>query len=436
MALEDDLQQIEDDSELLHDYVHGGPGVTIVTEGGTYESLGEKNAQVNTAISNMQSAVSGAVSGMQNTVASAISDAQDDIDDAVAALATLTDRGAWATGTTYSVRDLATESGVIYICLVPHTSGTFATDLAAGRWAVHQGDGKLLGASVTYTVGASGDFSTINDALEFVSEYRPVYSSAGIRVTIQLQSGFAMAEQIICDGIDLAFVTITAVAATVSVDPTSFSASILVAEYSTAPVYPAIAAVNGGRTPLIDVQFVMSSTVSSRIGCLAYGAGSVVSMGDGGVTYANIGCMCANSGFVSGNAMNFSNASSQGVQCYNSGTVSAYSLAVSDCQYGAYAGSGGRITIDTTLTAEGCVVGAYAFRGGVFAHTIYCEGCQNRGVQNFGGTVSAYQIDARMGASDDVDIDVGYGGFVMRQAGTGGAAGATGSISVHGYISQ
>jgi len=45
-----------------------------------------------------------------------------------------TDRGAWATATSYAVRDVATQGGVRYECASAHTSGTFSTDLAANRW--------------------------------------------------------------------------------------------------------------------------------------------------------------------------------------------------------------------------------------------------------------------------------------------------------------
>jgi hypothetical protein len=44
--------------------------------------------------------------------------------------------GAWATGTSYNVKDVAEESGVQYLCLEDHVSGTFATDLAAKKWTV------------------------------------------------------------------------------------------------------------------------------------------------------------------------------------------------------------------------------------------------------------------------------------------------------------
>jgi len=47
-------------------------------------------------------------------------------------------RGAWVTATAYAVKDLVTQSGNTYICAVAHTSGTFATDLAAVKWVLFQ----------------------------------------------------------------------------------------------------------------------------------------------------------------------------------------------------------------------------------------------------------------------------------------------------------
>lgn len=40
----------------------------------------------------------------------------------------------WLTATAYVEGNYVTESSIIYFCVVPHTSGTFATDLAAGNW--------------------------------------------------------------------------------------------------------------------------------------------------------------------------------------------------------------------------------------------------------------------------------------------------------------
>lgn len=45
-------------------------------------------------------------------------------------------RGAWLTLTSYAVKDITSQSGAAYMCVTAHASGTFATDLAAGKWVV------------------------------------------------------------------------------------------------------------------------------------------------------------------------------------------------------------------------------------------------------------------------------------------------------------
>jgi hypothetical protein len=58
---------------------------------------------------------------------------------AIASIAVVNPRGAWATGTVYAPRDLVTNSGTWYISLTNHTAGaTFAGDEAA-NWRPHQG---------------------------------------------------------------------------------------------------------------------------------------------------------------------------------------------------------------------------------------------------------------------------------------------------------
>ena len=50
--------------------------------------------------------------------------------------------GAWVTATAYAVDDIVEHEGSSYICVEAHTSGTFATDLAAVKWEllVEKGD--------------------------------------------------------------------------------------------------------------------------------------------------------------------------------------------------------------------------------------------------------------------------------------------------------
>jgi hypothetical protein len=44
----------------------------------------------------------------------------------------------WVTATSYAIGDQAYNSGYNYTCLVAHTSGTFATDLAALKWVLSE----------------------------------------------------------------------------------------------------------------------------------------------------------------------------------------------------------------------------------------------------------------------------------------------------------
>lgn len=48
-------------------------------------------------------------------------------------------RGAWTTSTSYAINDGVKQDGIVYLCAEAHTAGTFATDLAAGKWGIAQG---------------------------------------------------------------------------------------------------------------------------------------------------------------------------------------------------------------------------------------------------------------------------------------------------------
>jgi microcystin-dependent protein len=69
-------------------------------------------------------------------------------------------QGAWLTATDYGLNDVIGNGGSSYICVEAHTSDTFATDLAAGKWdflAVKGIDGTGLLVSVAAGVGITVD---------------------------------------------------------------------------------------------------------------------------------------------------------------------------------------------------------------------------------------------------------------------------------------
>lgn len=84
---------------------------------------------------------------------------------AIESIAATNPRGAWSatpTPGTYALKDLVVVSSVVYICTLPHApSGSFATDLAAGKWAVHKGVTSEDLALSTAASGVGFSFSTL-----------------------------------------------------------------------------------------------------------------------------------------------------------------------------------------------------------------------------------------------------------------------------------
>jgi hypothetical protein len=77
-----------------------------------------------------------------------------------------TARGLWATATAYAVNDMVDVSGSSYICATAHTSGTFATDYAAGKWQIFVTGATAGGVTFTPTTNVSA--TTVQAAIEEV----------------------------------------------------------------------------------------------------------------------------------------------------------------------------------------------------------------------------------------------------------------------------
>lgn len=58
-------------------------------------------------------------------------------------------QGSWLTGTAYEVGDIVEQSSSAYFCLLDHTAGTFATDLAASKWVLLTGTDPADGSVTT-----------------------------------------------------------------------------------------------------------------------------------------------------------------------------------------------------------------------------------------------------------------------------------------------
>jgi len=60
-------------------------------------------------------------------------------------------RGAWLTATAYAKGDVVLQGGVVYVAIEAHTSGVFATDLAADKWGQVTADGSAASTSFAPT---------------------------------------------------------------------------------------------------------------------------------------------------------------------------------------------------------------------------------------------------------------------------------------------
>lgn len=80
----------------------------------------------------------------------------DDVNDTSTTVTLLPNKIDWVTSTAYTVGQMRLVSGVSYMCLSAHTSGTFATDLAAAKWKLS----RFVGPWERVTVYYQGDVVT------------------------------------------------------------------------------------------------------------------------------------------------------------------------------------------------------------------------------------------------------------------------------------
>lgn len=102
-------------------------------------------------------------------------------------------RGAWVALTAYAISDVIQSGTASYVCAVAHTSGTFATDVAAGKWIKLFDDAGTIPAdgSVTAIKLAAGAVTAA--AIGFTS----LSLSGRVRATSGLQAGTAPAEGVL-----------------------------------------------------------------------------------------------------------------------------------------------------------------------------------------------------------------------------------------------
>lgn len=95
-----------------------------------------------------------------------------------------TPRGPWLTATAYALKDLVSQSGNTYIAVSAHTSGVFATDLAAGKWLLFSLSSSPGATQVTFTPTATVSATNVQAAIQEVdTEYRAADTTLSSLIT-------------------------------------------------------------------------------------------------------------------------------------------------------------------------------------------------------------------------------------------------------------
>jgi len=205
-------------------------------------------------------------------------------------------------------------------------------------------------SNITVNVGAGQTYTTINQALEYLSGFYPLYKQSGITATINLKAGFVMAEQVLVRGLNLGWITIVGEDAETIITHTALTTNFTGADYEF-PSYPAFGVSKGGTSPRIGqlFRFNVEKVGGNKHGLMAIGSGSSadILVGKGFIgagTYGifaivgaaifadsanasnagTYGVYADSSTIIAANRVNASNAGSSGIRAVGSSIISAY----------------------------------------------------------------------------------------------------------------
>jgi len=218
-------------------------------------------------------------------------------------------------------------------------NGTVIVTSSWERWKASN-----LTQSIVYSVGSGGDFDTINEAIKRLSNKRQY--DPDTRVTLTLEAGFVMYEQLFVDSADLSWFSIESVDSEVVIDRASLTETYPNLDFNSTPAF---LAVNGGQLPLINCQFNMNTTGTAdnlkQHGIMVAWRGGVTVGQNSGVKNATGRGLYGVHGFAYARNSNFSGAGTYGCRA---GNGSVFNIRDSDFSG---AGLAGLYTAISTVSA-------------------------------------------------------------------------------------
>lgn len=148
-------------------------------------------------------------------------------------------------------------------------------------------------AGFTITVGSSGHFTTINEAIECAVRLKPLFKKHSQSIAINILSGFVMSEQVIVKYHDLSWITIRATDAEVPVDKTKITIG---SPNGSKAIFLAIGV--GACTPTIGCLFNCSIGSGNINGVMVMAGGSAHILGRAGVKGAANGAVALHGGTI------------------------------------------------------------------------------------------------------------------------------------------
>ena len=240
-----------------------------------------------------------------------------------------------------------------------------------------------LRENVKVTVGAGGDFPTINAAVLYLSRFTP---DLGVTAEVELMSGFVMEEQLFVEGLDLGWITITGVDAETVINEPSLT-RVLVDDHK--PAFGVIC----GTLPTIGQLFIFSSKGSpgdNRSGVMAHSVGRATVLPGCGVKNAGANGIYAYSGStINANGADASSAGANGISAQRGSTINANGADASGAgTNGIYAYSGSTVNAQDALVSGAGNLGIHASsRSTVTAAGADASGAAYAGIQVSSGSI-------------------------------------------------
>ena len=236
---------------------------------------------------------------------------------------------------------------------------------------------KLNSTNITVDVGAGQTYTTINQALEYLSGFYPMYKKSGVTATINLKAGFVMEEQVLVSGIDLGWITIVGEDAETIITHTALTTSFN-------NNYPVFGVDKGGTSPVIGqlFRFNVEKVGGNKHGLMAFGAGSSAQVlsGKGFIGAGTYGIMAINTATINAERANVSNAKTFGIYAADGSTVNADSVNASNAgTCGIFAGGASTISANGANASN---AGAY----GITAEIASTVNANNANASNAGNS--------------------------------------------------